>query len=178
LRSLPGQLSLFGIAFAGAVVLAVAAVCLRGRIFEPFIREKYPAVDEALEARLCRLACDALDDEEAREELRRLEKQREALYGAWIERPDLDPSGRFARLFGGVHSPWLLARLEQTLVAGNVAQRRRAQTWLKYLPEEMAGEARALAEFARERALHRREDDLVQELDAVLEQLSPPRGVP
>jgi hypothetical protein len=170
LRSVQGQMSLFGVVFVGGVVLAVAAVCLRDRLFAPFVREKYPPLDDELAARA---------REEAPADLDRLGPgELEQLYGAWIEIPDLDADGRLARRLAEAQGRWLLPRLRRTLVVGNAAQRGRALDWLLLVPLERSAEAVELARAARARAARRKEEELLHRADVVLEKLSPPPDEP
>jgi hypothetical protein len=179
-RSARGQMMLFGLTFLGAVVLAVVAVCLRDVFFERFVREKYPPLAEGDRDRAGDLAAANVEPGKLEELLRDLggAPLREAVYGAWIEEPDLDPQRRLARRLAVAQPDWLLERLARTLVAGNPQQRGRATQWLALLPDEQNHRARELARFARIRAERRREDNLIAEADAALETLSPPRDRP
>jgi hypothetical protein len=171
LRSARGQMVLFGLTFLGAVALAVVALCLRDVFFEPFVREKYPALGEGDRARAGELAAENVEPGRLKELLG--EVNREAVYGAWVEEPDLDPARRLARRLAAAQPDWLLDRLTRTLVAGNPRQRARATQWLALLPEGRRDEARALARFARTRAERRHEAELAEEADAVLHTLGP-----
>jgi hypothetical protein len=193
LRSIHGQLILLGGTFLGAIVLAVAALCLRSVLFEPYIREKFPPLPESLETILDDVAKGRRDSDalataiEAR--VKRLsdpERPRapdEAsargqvlteVYGAWIDAPDFDPAGRLARPFFSEYGRFIIERVRQTQVVGNERQRLRALDLLRYAPfAEVRAEARQLCDYARQRAQRRNEAALGQHAQEVLHQLGP-----
>jgi hypothetical protein len=174
MRTVRGEVLLFGATFLGAVVLALVAIGLRERFFEVYVREKYPPLTDRDRERARSLAASDLDPQRARELLGLLEsgEVRERIYGGWIENPDLDPDEWLGRRIGSDQGDWLVERIRRTLVAGNPEQRGRAVAWLRLLPHRP--ETLELVRFARTRALHRQEWDLLQQADAVLAQLSPP----
>jgi hypothetical protein len=174
LRTVHGEVLLFGATFLGAIVLALVAIGLRERFFEVYVREKYPPLTDHDREWARSLAAGDPDPERSKGLLGRLAdgEARERIYGGWIENPDLDPEQRLGRRIGSEQGNWLLERLRRTLVAGNPGQRGRALAWLSLLPERP--ETLELVCFARTRALHRQEWDLLQQADAVLDQLSPP----
>jgi hypothetical protein len=178
LRTVRGQLLLFAVTGVGAIALAVLAVSLRERLFERYVREKYPPLTSTDEKRLRELAGAGLAAERREELLREFAgpEARERAYGGWIASPDLDPDHRLGRRFAEAQGDWLIERLKRTLVAGNRAQRGRAVAWMALLPDRP--EALALLDFARTRALRRNEHDLLQQADDVRAKLSPPHAVP
>ena len=50
IRSAKAQLAVLGVMYAGAVVLAVAALTVRSAFFERFVREKLEPISEATRA--------------------------------------------------------------------------------------------------------------------------------
>lgn len=173
MRTARGQLKLLGITFLGAIGLAILALCLRGVFFERFVREKYPPLADADRERCGELAAEHVAPRRLEELVRDL-RGRDAVYGAWVQEPELDPANRMARRLAEAQSDWLLDRLKRTLVAGSPAQRARATQWLSLFPEACRDRVRELARFARARAGRRHETDLAQEADAVLAALGPP----
>jgi hypothetical protein len=181
LRSVPGQLVLFAGTFAGAVALAVAALCLRGRVFEHYAREKYPPPSAEVQKRIDELTAGA--GAARRQKLLNEIVERAALdrlYGVLIEVPEVDPQGDTVRGLVDEHGVDLLRRLRRTLVVGNLSQRRGALRCLGHLQVPgVIDEARELAEWGRARAVRRGEKELVEQADNALQRLSPAeRGRP
>jgi hypothetical protein len=160
LRSAPGQLALLAVAFAGAVVLAVAALVLRERFFEPFVREKYPPLEGRLRDVAGLLAGKEIADQQRSElekEVRETPRGVDAVYGGLIEDSDLDLDHRLERWLLRTGRADLLGRLRRTLAAGNERQRAGALRLLEWVAGEGDDEAIALVRQARERARRRGE---------------------
>ncbi len=180
LPSARAQLLLFGGTFLGAVALAILGLLLRDRVFEPWVRESYPKLSADQGQLVEELTADRIEPDRQSERLDQVTwpENGRAIYGAWIENPALDPKDQLARRLAQAHPDWLLRQLQGTLVAGNLSQRARALDWLRLFPTEQAEAARRLADYAQKRARHRRELDLLEKADVVLEQLSPPDDAP
>lgn len=180
LRSIEGQLGLFAATFAGAVVLAVAAIALRGRLFEPYFHEKYPALTERQGERARELAGEKIPRGRRLELVESLTESPtafEATYGAAIRDADIDPQGRLMAALMEELPDRVLARLRKTLLVGNADQRRRALGYLgRIVPQNRRNEAAELVRAARTRAARRGESELVEEADAALARLCPPAG--
>jgi hypothetical protein len=183
LRSVRGQLTLLGATFVGAVALAVAIVCLRGPVFERYVREKYPAAgtwaqDAARELTAPETSAERLEDIRAAavertrlaRETRKVAPDLEELYGLWVSDPDLDPHDLLAVRLTRFVPDWVLGRLQRTLAAGNPEQRGRALRWLRAVAglEETADRVRALAVQAQHRAAVRGEEELRRQAESVL----------
>jgi hypothetical protein len=165
LRSIRGQLGLLGLAYAGAVALAVVALCLRAWFFESYARERYPEASASLRAMIERAARGAPDRGTAEP----LSPQEfDAVYGAWIGDPALDPEGHAARRLLWSNREPLLRRLRITAAAGNLSQRSRALDLLRSAEGSLPDEARALCRFLAERARRRGESVLVETAESVL----------
>ncbi|MBY0231612.1 MAG: hypothetical protein K2W96_20190 [Gemmataceae bacterium] len=188
LRSVPGQLSLLGFAFAGSAALALLPWLLRERVFVHYAREAYPkhedtyaetalktltrggATAEEIDNVLVEIR--RRDDTEGKERFQNLER----MYGRWMLDPDVREGGRLARRLTGSGRRWLrewtIQRLRTTLAAGNVDQRSGAVAWIaaaleaEELPDRE--ELRRLLEQARDRARRRGEDTLADQAAAAL----------
>jgi hypothetical protein len=175
LRSVPGQLTLLGGVFVGAVVLAAAALVLRGRFFEPFVREKYPPLEgRPLEVARSLAGKEGDPQQRTKWENELLETSRgpDAVYGGLIESQDLDREHRLARWLLGRGRQDLLGRLRRTLTVGNEEQRAGALALLEqFADEEGQQEAVDLVRRARERARRRGEAALVEKADGALARL-------
>jgi hypothetical protein len=165
LRSVPGQLTLLGVTYVGAVVLAVAALCLRSLLFEPYIRETYQTAE-----RLGPLVRAVARGDATREQLQQLDRENAGLlYDAWLSDAELDPQGRLARRLFADHGPSIMERLRRTLVVGNAAQRARALQMLGFLAEpSLRPEALELVRYARQKAERRGETELERQAAALL----------
>jgi hypothetical protein len=180
LRTVRGQFILFGATFLGAIVLAMLAFLLRQRVFEYYVREKYPELTEVNSKRIEELLALDVDPKRLNDVLGDVGQPDHwaQVYGAWIDQPDLDLEDRLAKCLASAFPDRLLGDLKRTLVAGDPAQRGRALAWLPFLPADKIETVRELVRFARLRALRRHEVELLGKADAVLEQLSPPGAAP
>lgn len=182
-RSVRGQLSLLAATLAGAVAVSVVIVCLRGVLFEHYVREKYPpagawaeeaardlTVPDAPPTRLTEIRTAAAKMYNLACETKRPAKELEELYGFWIENPHLDPHGSLAVRLTQYVPEWVVARLRRTLAAGSPTQRERALQWLLAIADvnEVAGSVRELATQARHRAATRGEESIRLQAEAVL----------
>ncbi len=183
LRSVPGQLALFGATFVGAVVLAVAIVCLRGPLFERYARETYPpagawaqeaarglSVPETALERLEDLRTATTERVRTARETRKQAQDLEELYGLWVLNPDIDTDGLLTVRMTQFVPDWVLDRLQRTLAAGTPEQRTRALHWLKQIAhlEPTADRVRVLATQARRRAADRGEEPIRSLAESVL----------
>lgn len=183
LRTVRGQLTLLGITFLGAAVLAVIIVCLREAVFERYIRETYPpagtwaqevARDLADPAtppqRLEAIRAAVVERANAARESRKPAPDLEELYGLWQLNPDVDPGGLMAARLTRFVPDWAIDRLKRTLAAGNPDQRGGALRWLRAIAdqEETADQVRALAAQTRRRAAARGEEAIRLQAESVL----------
>jgi hypothetical protein len=190
IRSVQGQLGLLALTYAGGVMLAVLALCLRDIFFEKYIREKYPPLGEASGALVTRLAAgrgsvedlDKLAEEQAKQRAGEFPVERvypqvqnelmDAVYGAWIEDPERDPDGNLARRLLSAKAEFIIARIRRTLAAGSPGQRLRAVEWLALgPPKDHETEWLDLALWARARSQRRGETELANRAGAVVHQL-------
>jgi hypothetical protein len=163
LRSAPGQLGLLGVLYAGAVVLGVAAWCLRPVLFEPYIRERFPPLSEAQAALARELAGGAANVSAS---------DVSGLYGAWIDDPALDPHGRLAAALLAGHGGQVLESVRRTVVVGDAAQRARAVALLGSIrADDLKPRAAALCRFAQVKAERRGETELAAQAAAALARL-------
>jgi len=177
LRSVPGQLSLFGITFLGAVVLAVVGLFFRDSFFERHSHEHYKPLSSATEKVAKELLRNDLTAEQEKKALEQLgempserEQQLDELYGTWIEdrlqEPGqrLDPNNRLARRLMRLCGSEMLQRVGRTLVVGNAAQRSRALQMLELADSEaLRPGSIELARYARTRAERRGDVDLAHQ---------------
>jgi hypothetical protein len=128
LRTVRGQVILFAATFLGAIVLALLALLLRERVFEYYVREKYPVLAEVNRKRIEELSAQDVDPKRLDELLGAVGQPDNwaQVYGAWIEQPGLDPDDRLGKRLASAFSDHLPERLKRTLVAGNLEQRGRA----------------------------------------------------
>ena len=196
-QTVSGQLTLLGLVFICAVVLGVAIVCLRDRVFERYSREKYPPLDGyAAEASrvLVNPSSSAEQVEEVGKQLRERiqaaarDRQRasmrfndlEGLYGAWMQDEAFDPTGSLAQRLTHLQPDWVFQRLRVTLVAGSHNQELRTLAWLRFVAGNTSeggslAQFDELAEYARRKAQHRGDREFEQLADAVIA-LGCPRG--
>jgi hypothetical protein len=169
LRSVRGQLTLLGLAYAGAVALAIAALCTRSIFFERFIGESYKTASEEL-AVLLQAAAEGNADQH---QLARLKDANpDVLYEAWMGDDRLDRDGKLARYLFSVHGEVILDRARRTLALGTVAQRLRALDLLGWVElVELRPEAARLCRFALERARRRDEAELADRAGRLLTRL-------
>jgi hypothetical protein len=205
-RTIPGQMVMLAVLFAGGLLLAVAALATRGVLFEPYVRDQSPkptdifadelrtlaeagvsdesklldvvdrghmaALDEAEKKRVIpRWPGDSTDAAKFQAQLERRAKgelpekeaaavrlaEREALYGAWLRRPDIDPHDRLARSLLSFAGADTLPLIRRTLVTGTPPERQQALRLLALVPPELASEASDLASWAAEQARRRGE---------------------
>ena len=170
LRTVRGQLSLLAAAYVGALVLALAALCLRSLFFERFVHDKFAPVPERLQTLAADLAAGRGDPGQ----LRALSSEDvNLIYGAWLDQPDLDPAGRLARDLLTADGARILERVRRTLVAGNPAQRARAVELLGLVDvAELKPEVCFLCDYAARKAQRRGEAELAGQADAVLDRLA------
>lgn len=167
LRTVRGQLTLFGVTFAAAIVLAVVIVCLRDVLFERYVRETYPPAGAwASEAardlsapstppqRVESIGVEAVEKERSARQNGKPVQDLEELYGFWLLNPESDPDNllpvRLTR-----HVPdWVIARLKRTLAAGNSDQFARARRWLRAIADldETRDRVQQLEAYADRRA--------------------------
>lgn len=196
IRSIRGQLTLLGVTYVGALVLALAALATRSLFFEPYIREKFPPLPGELDHLVERVAdgtagveqinerIDALAQQEAKrktplgsaaplpgEVQAARERWWHAVYGAWIDTDDLDANHRLARAFLARPGGFVCERTRQTLVVGNADQRGKALQLLAMTSGADQAAARELCAFARERAARRHEPQFVAQAEAALRRL-------
>ena len=170
IRSIRGQLTLLGLTYLGAVGLAVVALFFRTSFFEFHVRERYPEPSARMLAMIERGGrTSAAEDAETVERLST--EEREAVYGAWISDPAIDPTGQVAVRVLWRNPDEIMRRLRITAVVGNLAQRRRALELLSYAMPEARDEAIALCRFLAARARRRGEWALVEEANQVLGRL-------
>jgi hypothetical protein len=170
IRSIWGQLALLGVTYAGAVALAVLALCLRGSFFEYHVRERYPEASPRIRA-MIEQAARASEDAGTREPL--TGEEREVVYGAWISDPAVDPMGHAALRLLWTDPDEMISRLRITFVVGNLAQRMRALDLLAYGKHDSREKAIALCRFLAERAQRRSEWALADKANHVLGRLEP-----
>ena len=168
LRSVVGQVTLLAGALAGAVVLGVVAVLLRGLVFEPTVYQRLPEVSaEVADA----VVAFARDPSATKPAIR--DDEREQVYAVWLV-GDL-PEAQLDRVARYLASPAVavqtLGWVRRTLATGNPAQRRRALNLLGYLAEadDHAQTALALVRREHERAKRRGESELVEVARTILQ---------
>jgi hypothetical protein len=168
IRSIRGQLALLGLTYAGAVALAVVALFFRTGFFEYHVRESYPepssrileTIEEAARASGVAAAPERLN-----------ELERTTVYGAWINDPAIDPTGRAALRLLWTNPDDTIRRLRITFVTGNLAQRTRGLELLPHAKPEVHDQAIALCRYLGERARRRGEWDLAGKAERVFNQL-------
>jgi hypothetical protein len=174
LRSVTGQLALLLGTFAGAVMLAVVIVCLRGPVFEKYVRETYPDPDDwsvhacqtLASARAtsddCRRVGEQIEEHLGKEPPPRRAAVLERIYGAWMQDDRLDPDGLLVVRLTRLQPDWTRERLRRTLAAGSPFQRKRALEWL-LLAAAAPGLEEPIEKLARQahvRAMRRGETEL------------------
>lgn len=172
LRTVRGQLTLFGVTFAAALVLAVAIVCLRDVLFERYARETYPsagmwareaardlAARETPQPRLDAIKTAATENAKLSRETAKPARDLEELYGFWLLNPESDPDNLLPVRLTRFVPDWVIERLKRTLAAGNADQFARARLWLRAIAdvEETRDRVPALEVFADRRAARMRQ---------------------
>jgi hypothetical protein len=167
LRSAHFQMLLFAATFVGAVVLAIAALSLRGVLFEPYCLAKFPKLEQTVFAK--ELA-------EGKGDPKRLkdlpDAELHALFGTLVNDPESDPHDHVAKALLSVRSASILDKIRITLVLGNREQRMRSVELLaRFVDSDRQAEAAQLCRFARDKAWRRGETDLQQQAETVLVRL-------
>jgi hypothetical protein len=170
LRSLQGQLTLLALAYVGALLLALVALCCRSLFFERFLGETFRAASEDL-APLLQAAADGTA--RGPELLKLKNADGDVLYEAWMHDEQLDRQGRLARYLFSVQGDLILERARRTLAVGTREQKARALDLLGWTDSpELRREADRLGRRALERALRRGEDELGGRARDLLQKLS------
>jgi hypothetical protein len=165
LRTPGGQLTLLGIAFAGALLLAVVMATHRG-FFEQYVREEYEPLPGELRELMGRL-----NGSDGLQEVKSLTPaQRTLLYGGWINRPENRPANAPAILVAA-DADYFLSRAEQTLVVGSREQRFSA---VSFLEQSKNTEARRILLRARTRAEAGGDDEMADRIRDALARLPDP----
>jgi hypothetical protein len=183
LRSVPGQLALFGVVFLGAAVIAFVPYFFRERFFERHLKETYPDLagyaDQAARV-LGSPHSDKDDVEKVYDELVKRDKKvtdsrlrwknLDAIYGAWIQGDAPGDPMLLARRLVEFQPDRLVERVQRTLAAGDPAQRERAIDFLAAVAKEegMRDDVIRLARAARTRALRRGEAEVAERAGALL----------
>ncbi len=158
LRSASFQLLMFAGTFAGAVVLATAALFLRASLFEPYCRARFPELKETVYAK--ELA-EGKADPKKLGELPVAEQH--ALFGTWIDDPATELDGPLVKGLLSLPTDSILSFIRQTLAAGDLAQRERALRLLAEAPvQDRLDEADRLCRQAGDRATRRGETELAR----------------
>lgn len=122
LRTLRGQLALFGLTTLGALTFAMF-LASQTAFFQSFVRESQFSIDPAtikqIDSHLEKLM--------GKETISLTEDQRERVYRMWLFGTDeMQPDSSSLQRFASIAPGWFDKRIERTLVAGNLAQRKRA----------------------------------------------------
>lgn len=163
LRTLRGQLLLFGAMFAASVVLAIVIASQRA-FFEKFIEEKYAATPEHLKP-LANAAAEGKLDREAFNKLSQADRL--ILYDDWMARAWPPPLRTPAALVAA-DSGLYLARAERTIVSGREDQKMRA---LKFLELAGAHDAVPILRKARRWSIKRGTSEMTAKITETLERL-------
>lgn len=160
LRSARGQLLLLAGTFAGALVLAVAALFVKEVFFRGFVRHRTVVLTEqqkelaegVVTGRLAGSEIEDMDDLSVR-----------ALYGALIDATVNDPEKRLTSALVKFHERKFVSRLRITLAAGSREQRFRAIQLL--VDQDLVGD-KVIMELCREAGLRARRhgDEVLREL--------------
>ena len=196
LRSVPGQLSLLGVTFLGAIALAVLTILLRDILFEPYIREKYPPADARTQEFLEKLVdgnaeietLEKLIDREAERLAQRqgpiAEKDREAriqahrpdavrqvlsaCYGYWMMHRDSENEDRILKALYRQYPEETADLLKRTFIVGNLEQKLLALDGVNWLNQENSDAAHRLLDYARQQAVQRRDTPILSKCDQIL----------
>ncbi len=162
LRTPVGQLQLLGGTLAAASVFAVG-VGTQTWWFSGYVREKYPEPAPEHLRLAARIA--------AGETPRAHPEELDGVYYLWMRRGPPEPTERLAVGLAATDSAWLCARVERTLVAGTLEQRRRS---LELLAASGAGCAAHSLAWARGRIERLGPAELLTDLDAASRAISLP----
>lgn len=167
LRSAQFQMLLFAWTFVNAVVLAIAALCLRGVLFEPFCLAKFPKLEQTVFAK------ELAEGKAKADRLKDLpDAELHALFGTLINDPESDPDNHVAKALLSQKPSSILEKIRITLVMGNREQRQRAVDLLtRFAGSEHRSAAADLCRYAEEKARRRGENELALQARTVLERL-------
>lgn len=199
LRSIPGQLSLLGITFLGAIALAVVAILSRDILFEPYVREKYPAADaetrrfleDLIEGEARIESLEKLIDREAerlaqrqgpigeqdretladRQRAKAVEQVLAACYGYWMMHRRSEKEDRILAALLGQYEQEMVDLLQRTLVVGNFEQKLLALDGVNWLNQENSHQALRLLDYARQQALRRGDTRIIAKCDQILSEM-------
>ena len=121
LRSAQFQMLLFAWTFFNAVVLAIAALCLRGVLFEPYCLAKFPKLEQTVFAK------ELAEGKAKADRLKDLpDTELHALFGTLVNDPKSDPEDHVSKALLSLQPSFILSKIRITLVMGNREQRERA----------------------------------------------------
>lgn len=173
LKTARGQLLLLAATFAGALVLAVGALCLKSVLFEPCIRHRVAELSDDLAERGGKVA----SGEQPAESLKKLTStQVAALYGGLINGRLDDDGNRLTGSLFEFQSPVLMDRLKITAAVGNPSQRQRAVELLRISGEDNRPRAVELCRHIYDRARRTGDKELGELSESVLRELESSEG--
>jgi hypothetical protein len=170
-RTTRGQAWIIAATYVGACALAIVMVSLRSTWFDATVLEKFPDARRMPEVDgWRRLARDVGAGRQPPDSLAPLSELAQiSVYGVLLDEPESDPAERLLSAFRDERPELLLARLRQTLAAGNRSQRLRALKFLETMPAlKFVSEGRALSGYALVRARRLGEPEVAAVAERVL----------
>lgn len=167
LRTTRGQLTVLGVAYGSAALLAAVAVVFFTDWFDSGVYEKFKT---APSERLRKLAADVAAGRNEATAVKDLsETELLQIYAVCVDEPDVDPQQQLAAALWRFHGDRLLERIRRTLVVGNPKQRLKALEILGTMPAHRDRmPARQLCEFALRRSRRCGETDIADRASALL----------
>jgi hypothetical protein len=172
-RTTRGQVTLIGVLYGGALLLALGALSLRSTWFAGAVRERFPDAEKTPEVATAQeLARGIAAGRKHPDELKELSDDALlSVYGVLLDEPDADSEGRLLAAFREEQPEALLARVRRTLAAGNRIQRLRALEFLGTISSlKFVSEGQTLCRFSLERARRRGETDVADAAARALQQ--------
>lgn len=169
MRTMGGQLTMIGMSYVGAVILAVAAVVLRPWLFDPYIRQRQPDATPQFVERLQTMA-DGTTPVDAIQEYT-VEQVHVAL-GILIDGRITDSEKIVSGKLMEYHSSTVVDRLKITAATGSANQQLRAVQLLTAVAGvNRADEALAICRYIRDQAWRRKRSKLQAAADTAVRQL-------
>lgn len=169
MRTMGGQLTMIGLSYLGALVMAVAAHFVRPLIFDPYIRQRMPEVNEKFIARLQEMADGKISPDTIQEYT---PGQVHMAFAILIDGHIEDRKKIVSRQLAEYQSQTVIVRLQITAATGSEPQQQNAVFMLEAGAEHLPpNEAVKICRYIREQARRRGRSSLYEAADRAVNQL-------
>ena len=167
MRTIEGQFGMMGGAILGAVAMAIAALCLRTILFDPYIRQRNPEPTPAFVKTMQEIA----DGARSAESIDEFSSEQVAVaYGILIDHRIQDSKKVVTRRITHFQSPVVVDRLKITAATGSDVQRLAAISVIAEFSAPVPPDAVTILNYIRERGRRTKNNELFQAVEAVFSQ--------